>query len=104
MVAGMSGATPGSGATLGPDDDPKLNPVVSQPPKKTVSAETIARLATGRALHDLIMASPRTNSRPHRPAAKRKTPTGAMLLRHRVRSGFPINIRYWPHQGHNRVA
>src|SRR5215203_6798051 len=86
IVAGISGATPGSVATPGLDDDPKLKPVVSQPPKKTVSAATIARLATGRALRDLIMASPRTNSRPHRPAAKRKTSTGAMLLRHRVRS------------------
>src|SRR4051794_41192311 len=57
MVAGISGPTPGS-ETAGADDDPKLKPVVSQPPKKTVSAETIARLATGRALRDLIMASP----------------------------------------------
>src|SRR5713226_6667903 len=103
MVAGMSGATPGSGAT-GADDDPKLNPVVSQPPKKTVSAATIARLATGRALHDLIMASPEQIPGRTRHAAKRKTSTGAMVLRHRARFGFAITILYWPHQGLNHIA
>src|SRR5256885_3327879 len=82
MVAGISGATPGSGATVGLEDDPKLKPVVSQPPRKIVSAETIAKLAAGRALRDLFMASPEQTPGRSRPAANRKTPTGAMMLRH----------------------
>jgi hypothetical protein len=52
--------------------------MLPQPPRKTVSAEAIARLATVRALPDLIIALPRPIlSRPSR-AANLKMPAGAM--------------------------
>jgi len=64
MVAGISGATPGSGATVDDEEPNMLKFVVSQPASKTASVEMMARLATGRALPDLIMGIPRLISRP----------------------------------------
>jgi hypothetical protein len=61
MVAGISGATPGSVGADGAEEPPNI-PVVSQPASKTASVETTARLATGRALPDLIMGLPQTDS------------------------------------------
>jgi len=59
MVAGMAGATPGSGAAAGVDPPPKLGRLMlPQAPRNTVSAQAIPRLATARALTDLTMASP----------------------------------------------
>ena len=49
-----------------------------QAPKNTVSAETIARLATTRALPNPIIAFPRAIFGRTRPAANRKTRAGAM--------------------------
>jgi hypothetical protein len=64
MVAGISGATPGSGAGSGDDDkDGRLK--LPQAPRNNASAEAIPRLATVRALIDLNMAFPRENSWPH---------------------------------------
>jgi hypothetical protein len=49
-------------------------------PRNTASAEAIPRLTTARALLDLIMASPQAKIVDRiRPAAKRKTPVGAMM-------------------------
>ena len=62
MVAGISGATPGSGA--GADwDEAKLRQAhaAAAGPKQQRQAETTARLATVRACPELIMAFPRTN-------------------------------------------
>ena len=58
MVAGISGATPGSasGAELD-DSDGRL--MLLHAASKIVSADAIARLATVRALRDLIIAFPR---------------------------------------------
>jgi hypothetical protein len=106
MVAGISGARPGSGAAVG-DDEPKLKPVL-QPAKQTANAETMARLATERALPDLFMGIPRTQFHGRtRPAAKRKTSTGAMTsdkLRRWPAIGFPNTILYCSHQGLNHLA
>jgi hypothetical protein len=72
MVAGISGATPGSGAAVGVDDnDGRLK--LLQAPNKSVNAEAAARLATFRALHVPIIAFPRTFPGRTHPAAKRKT-------------------------------
>src|SRR5690349_9200592 len=82
MVAGISGPPPTPGSAAGGAEEPPPNMplklVVSQPASTTDSIEMTARLATARALPDLIMGIPRTNSHRSRPAAKRKTPTGAM--------------------------
>jgi hypothetical protein len=49
-------------------------------PRNAASAEAIPRLTTARALLDLIMASPQAKIVDRiRPAAKRKTPVGAMM-------------------------
>jgi hypothetical protein len=58
MVAGISGASPGSvaGAELD-DNDGRL--MLLHAASKVVSAEAIARLATVRALRELIIAFPR---------------------------------------------
>src|SRR3954463_269582 len=60
MVAGISGATPGSAAG-GAEEPPNmpLKLVVSQPASTTDSIEMMARLATARAVPDLIMGIPR---------------------------------------------
>jgi hypothetical protein len=59
MVAGISGASPGSAGGGDPEDiGPKLMPP-PHAPSKTVSAEAAARLATVRALRELIIAFPR---------------------------------------------
>src|SRR4029077_12530277 len=71
MVAGISGATPGSGSELG-DSEGRF--VLPHAPRKTVSAEAITRLATVRALSDVIIAFPRAVSRPYPSTAKRKIP------------------------------
>jgi hypothetical protein len=64
MVAGTSGATPGSGGADDEDDkDGRLMP--PQPARHIVSAEAIARLEIARTLHKVNMASPEQNSRPH---------------------------------------
>ena len=84
-----------------------LKLVVSQPARTTDSIEMMARLANGRALPDLIMGIPRLFQGRSRPAAKRKTPTGAMTsdnLRRGPRHGFRNTILYWPHQGLNHLA
>ena len=58
MVAGISGATPGSASGAGLDDsDGRL--MLLHAARKSASAEAIARLATVRALRDLIIAFPR---------------------------------------------
>jgi hypothetical protein len=80
MVAGMSGATAGSGGAEGPDEkDGRLTPLHA--PTNTANAEAIPRLTTVRVLLDLIMASPqkRKSLTASVPAAKRKTPFGAMM-------------------------
>jgi hypothetical protein len=60
MVAGISGATPGSASGAGLDDiDGRL--MLLHPASKAVSADAIARLATVRALRELIIAFPRTS-------------------------------------------
>jgi hypothetical protein len=58
MVAGISGAALGSGATAG-DDEKDGRLMLLQAPRNIVSAEAIPRLATVRALRDLTMASPK---------------------------------------------
>jgi hypothetical protein len=59
MVAGIAGATPGSGATAGVVPLPKLGMLMlPHAPRNTVSAQAIPRLAALRALTDLIMVSP----------------------------------------------
>src|SRR5882672_9972937 len=55
----MSGATPGSGAAVGPDEkEGRL--MLPQAARNTARAEAAPRLTTVRTLRDLIMASPRT--------------------------------------------
>jgi hypothetical protein len=62
MVAGISGATPGSGAGVGFDEnDGRL--MLLHAPRNIDNAETIPRLATVRALRDLIIESPDTDRR-----------------------------------------
>jgi hypothetical protein len=57
----MSGATAGSGGGVGdPDNEGRL--MLPHAPRNTVNAEAIPILPIVRALRDLIMASPRTNS------------------------------------------
>jgi hypothetical protein len=81
MVAGISGASPGSvgGAELD-DSDGRL--MLLHAASKTVSADAIARLATVRALRELIIAFPRAIPWQilgrSRQAANRKKPAGAM--------------------------
>jgi hypothetical protein len=59
MVAGMAGATPGSGAGGGLELLEKLGMLMlPHAPRNTASAQAIPRLAAPRALTDLIMASP----------------------------------------------
>jgi hypothetical protein len=58
MVAGMSGATPGSGAAVGVDDEKDGRLILPHAPSNSASAEAIPRLATVRALSDLTMAFP----------------------------------------------
>jgi len=52
--------------------------MLEQAPRNIVSAEAIPRLATVRALHEPSMVSPNKSFGRIRPAAKRKTPAGAM--------------------------
>jgi hypothetical protein len=59
MLAGISGATPGSGAGVGDDDENDGRLKLPQAPRNKLSAEAIPRLATVRTLSDLTMASPR---------------------------------------------
>jgi hypothetical protein len=91
MVAGISGATLGSGGGSELDDrDGKLIPP-PHAPRKIVSADAIARLATVRALTDLIIAFPRAIPGRTRHAANRKTPAGAMTsgkITPQLRFGF----------------
>src|SRR6478609_3280371 len=82
MVAGTSGATPGSWA--GDDDDePKLGRLMPPPqaPKVTVSAEMTARLAIVRGVPKLAMVFPRIRSGRTRHTANRKTAVGATTTR-----------------------
>ena len=65
MVAGISGATPGSAGSGAVFDDSDGRLMLPHAPRNIVSAEAIARLATVRALPDLIIAFPRAISRPH---------------------------------------
>jgi hypothetical protein len=57
MLAGISGATPGSasGAVLDDND----GSVLLQAPRKIVSADAVAKLASVRALRELIIVFPR---------------------------------------------
>jgi hypothetical protein len=57
MLAGISGATPGSASGAGLDDND--GSVLLHAPKKIVSAAAIARPATVRALRELIIVFPR---------------------------------------------
>jgi hypothetical protein len=100
MVAGISGAASGSGAELGDNE----GSVLLHAPRNIVSAEAIARWATGRALRDLFIAFPRAILGRSRQATKRKTPAGAMTsakITPQLRFGFSGSILYWPHQGLN---
>jgi hypothetical protein len=75
MLAGISGATPGSvdsGAVLD-DSDGRL--MLPHAPRNIVSAETAASLATMRALHDLIIRIPPSNL----PAAPVMQPSAKLL-------------------------
>jgi hypothetical protein len=100
MVAGISGATLGSGAAEG-DDEKDGRLMLPHAARNIVSAEAIPRLATPRKLRNLNMISPKQMRDSSRPAAKRKTPAGA------IRSGklrrcadlFPGSILYRPRQG-----
>jgi hypothetical protein len=57
MVAGISGAKPGSGAAVGEDEnDGRL--MLPHAPRNSVSAEATPRLATLRALRDLTIGIP----------------------------------------------
>ena len=58
MVAGTSGAMPGSGAGGGDDEEKLGRLMLLQPARNIVTAAAIPRLATLRILLDLIMASP----------------------------------------------
>ncbi|WP_244608509.1 hypothetical protein [Bradyrhizobium algeriense] len=77
MVAGISGASPGSawGAELD-DSDGRL--MLLHAASKIVSADAIARLAIVRALRELIIVFPRAILGRSRQAANRKKPAGAM--------------------------
>jgi hypothetical protein len=60
MVAGISGATAGSGGAEGPDEkDGRL--MLLHAPRNTANAAAIPRLTTARVLLELIMASPEQN-------------------------------------------
>jgi hypothetical protein len=61
MVAGISGATPGSGVAVGEEDENDGRLMLLHAPRNIVNAEAIPRLATPRALRDLTMAFPRAN-------------------------------------------
>jgi hypothetical protein len=63
MLAGIAGATPGSGGGVDEDENDGML-MLPQAPRNTVSAQAIPRLATVRALSDLIMVSPAFNSWP----------------------------------------
>jgi hypothetical protein len=52
--------------------------MLEQAPRNIVSAEATPRLATARAPDEPTMFSPKQIRGPTRPAAKRKTPAGAM--------------------------
>jgi hypothetical protein len=97
----MSGAIWGSGGGVGPDEkEGRLMPLHA--PRNAASAEAIPRLTTLRALLDLIMASPRAKIVDRiRPAAKRKTPVGAMMSSQLRRRSDLVSdsILYRPHQG-----
>jgi hypothetical protein len=58
MVAGISGATPGSGADGADDDDSDGRLMLPHAPRNIVSAEATPKLATARALGNLTMAFP----------------------------------------------
>jgi hypothetical protein len=64
MLAGISGATPGSGGGAEEDEENEGMLMLPHAPRNTVSAQAIPRLATARALSDLTMASPAFNSWP----------------------------------------
>ena len=57
MLAGISGATPGSASGGGLDDND--GSVLLQAPRKIVSADAVAKLASVRALRELIIVFPR---------------------------------------------
>jgi hypothetical protein len=57
MVAGISGATPGSGSAVG-DDDNEGRLMLPHAPRNIVSAEATPKLATARALGNLTMVFP----------------------------------------------
>jgi hypothetical protein len=61
MVAGISGATPGSTGSGEELDDSDGRLMLLHAPKNTVSAEATARLATLRALPDPIIGIPPSN-------------------------------------------
>jgi hypothetical protein len=75
MVAGTSGATPGSGGGVGDDEnDGRL--MLLHAPKNIVSVDAIPRLATVRTLRDLTMVFPRAKfvaAPVPQPSAKRKS-------------------------------
>jgi hypothetical protein len=73
MVAGISGASPGSVAGAELDDND--GSVLLQPPRKIVSADAVARLASVRALRELIIVFPRANPS----AAPVKQPSAKLL-------------------------
>jgi hypothetical protein len=61
MVAGMSGATAGSGGAEGPDEkEGRLMPLHA--PRNTAKPAAIQRLTAARVLLELIMASPEQKS------------------------------------------
>src|SRR6195952_5309163 len=104
IEAGISGATPGSTGSGDEFEDSEGRLMLPQPPRKTVSAEAIARLATVRALTDLIIALPRPIlSRPSRSQPQNACRSNDVpLTTPSFRFGFSPSILYWPHQGLNR--
>src|ERR1700712_2496972 len=60
MVAGISGAIPGSGGAEG-DDENDGRFMLPHAPRNIVSAEAMPRLTTARTLPDLTMVSPERN-------------------------------------------
>src|SRR6267154_4025158 len=97
----MSGATGGSAGAVGPEEkEGRL--MLPHAPRNAASAEAIPRLTTVRALLDLIIVSPRAKIVDRiRPAAKRKTPVGAMMSSQLRRRSDLVSdsILYRPRQG-----
>ena len=77
------------------------------PASKIVSADAIARLATVRALRDLIIAFPRAIPWPLPSSSQAQNScrsNDVHQITPRLRFGFRGSILYWPHQGLNPLV